>query len=210
MPDRQVQIAADAATELPLAIPVPARTAVEQRNAVRIAADITGHPLSPAVPVALPGAQAWRVYLGSDPAEPDRLSSRDAADDSAWRELTVDANRLPLPELLADSDQVMLQHFLEVPEGREVRLGVDCTATTKVWLNGSVVIDVEGPRLIRPSYGVGEHVNPIVKLEPGFNELLVSVRREGDGEIEGHTFLSTADRLRHGVVDVGRTRYPWD
>jgi hypothetical protein len=74
-----------------------------------------------------------------------------------------------------------------------------------------VVIDVEGPRLIRPSYGVGEHVNAVVKLDAGFNELLVHVHGDnGDGAVEGHTFLSTPDRLRHGVVDVGRTRYPWD
>ena len=210
--DRQVRIEADSSVELPLEIPVPERTSVEQRNAVRIAADIVGHPLSPAVPVALPGAQAWRAHRPAAGAavEPDQLPGRDAADSDSWNELTVDANKLPLADLLAGSDQVVLQHFLEVPEGREVRLGVDCTASTKVWLNGSVVIDVAGPRLIRPSYGVGEAVNPMVKLEPGFNELLVFVRRDDQGEPEGHTFLSTADKLRHGVVDVGRTRYPWD
>jgi hypothetical protein len=54
-------------------------------------------------------------------------------------------------------------------------------------------------------------VNAVVKLDAGFNELLVHVHGDnGDGAVEGHTFLSTPDRLRHGVVDVGRTRYPWD
>ena len=195
IPDQRVEIGPDASTELTLEIPVPDRTAVEQRNAVRIAADNVGHPLDPPVPVALPGAQAWRVQTGPD----------------SWREIAVDANRLPLPELLADADTVVLQHFLEVPEAREVRLGVDCTESTTVRLNGTPVIDVEGPRLIRPSYGVGEQVNPIVKLDAGFNELLVEIRRTGEADAaEGHTFLSTADRLRHGVVDVGRTRFPWD
>ncbi len=123
----------------------------------------------------------------------------------------MEANALPLAELLAASECVVLQHFLEASQAREVRLGVDCTVATQVWLNGDRVIDVDGPRLIRPSYGVGEHVNPVVRLDVGFNELLVAVRRSaGDDVVEGHTFLSTPDRLRHGVVDVGRTRLPWD
>ncbi len=210
--DQRVDIEADSTVEVSVAVRVPGRDAVEQRNAIRLAADITGHPLSPAVPVALPGAQAWRVYRTIvDEVDLDAIAARDSADADRWEELTVDANRLPLADLMGGGGPVLLQHFLEVAEPREVRLGVDCTASTTVWLNGSVVIDVQGPRLIRPSYGVGEHVNAVVKLDSGFNELLVYVRSEsGNGAVEGHTFLSTPDRLRHGVVDVGRTRYPWD
>ena len=53
--------------------------------------------------------------------------------------------------------------------------------------------------------------NPVVRLHAGFNELLIAVHRSPGGDtVEGHTFLSTPDRLRHGVVDVGRTRFPWD
>ena len=212
VPDRQVTIEADSSVELELGIEVPGRTSVQQRNAVRIAADIAGHPLSPAVPVALPGAQAWRAHRPEQgvAVDPAALPGRDAGDAPGWTEVTVDANKLPLAELFGDSDKIVLQHFIEAPEGREVRLGVDCTASTRVWLNGAQVIDVEGPRLIRPSYGVGEHVNPIVKLDAGWNELLILVRRSGDEPVEGHTFLSTADQLRHGVVDLGRTRFPWD
>ncbi len=210
--DQRLGIEADSAIELSVPVQVPGRVAVEQRNAVRLAADVTGHPLSPAVPVALPGAQAWRVYRrAADAVDLDAVRARDIVDADDWDELSVDANKLPLADLMADGGSVLLQHFLEVAEPREVRLGVDCTASTTVWLNGSVVIDVEGPRLIRPSYGVGEHVNAVVKLDAGFNELLVHVHGDnGDGAVEGHTFLSTPDRLRHGVVDVGRTRYPWD
>ena len=212
VPDRRLEIEADSTVELVLGVPIPGRDAVEQRNAIRLAADVVGHPLSPAVPIALPGAQAWRIYRSAlDEVDIEALDSRDVPDGNAWAELTVDANKLPLADLLADGGQVLLQHFLEVSEAREVRLGVDCTASTTVWLNGSVVIDVDGPRLIRPSYGVGDHVNPVVKLDVGFNELLVHIRGgSANGKVEGHTFLSTPDRLRHGVVDIGRTRYPWN
>ena len=198
--DRRVSVAADATTELDLSIAVPDRSAVQQRNIVRLSADVVGRPADPSLPIALPGAQAWRVR---------DADSTDA--EESWREISVDGNELPLAELLADAEAVVLQHFLEVPEAREVRLGVDCTTGACVRLNGTVVIDVEGPRLIRPSYGVGEQVNPIVKLDAGFNELKVEVRRDGSGVApEGHTFLSTPDKLRHGIVDVGRTRFPQD
>ena len=198
--DRRVSVAADATTELDLSIAVPDRSAVQQRNIVRLSADVIGRPADPSLPIALPGAQAWRVR---------DADSTDA--EESWREISVDGNELPLAELLADAEAVVLQHFLEVPEAREVRLGVDCTTGACVRLNGTVVIDVEGPRLIRPSYGVGEQVNPIVKLDAGFNELQVEVRRDGSGVVpEGHTFLSTPDKLRHGIVDVGRTRFPQD
>lgn len=198
--DRRVSVAADATTELDLSIAVPDRSAVQQRNIVRLSADVVGRPADPSLPIALPGAQAWRVR---------DADSTDA--EESWHEFSVDGNELPLAELLADAEAVVLQHFLEVPEAREVRLGVDCTTGARVRLNGTVVIDVEGPRLIRPSYGVGEQVNPIVKLDAGFNELQVEVRRDGSGVVpEGHTFLSTPDKLRHGIVDVGRTRFPQD
>ncbi len=212
VPERRVEVPADSAVELVLQIQVPGRDVVQQRNAVRLAADVLGHPLSPSVPVALPGAQAWRVHRSaSDSIDLDAVRSRAAHDDDVWAELTVEANELPLADLLAGGGQVLLQHFLEVPESRVVRLGVDCSVSTTVWLNGSVVMDVEGPRLIRPSYGVSDDVNAVVRLRAGFNELLVRVSNDsGESPVEGHTFLSTPDRLRHGVVDVGRTRYPWD
>jgi ADP-ribosylglycohydrolase len=211
--DRRLEIAADSAIELTLGLPIPGRDRVGQRNAVRVSADVVGHPLAPSMPIALPGAQVWRVHepASGDTVEPDRLPARDVPDPASWRELTVEANALPLAELLAASECVVLQHFLEASQAREVRLGVDCSVATQVWLNGDRVIDVDGPRLIRPSYGVGEHVNPVVRLDVGFNELLVAVRRSAGGDVvQGHTFLSTPDRLRHGVVDVGRTRLPWD
>jgi hypothetical protein len=200
----------DSSKRVPLRIPVPARAAVQQRNLVRVAADVIGHPASPAIPIALPGAQAWRVYRGAvDAALPQSLVSRAEAAPE-WAEITVDANRLPLADLLGEGNDVLLQTFLEAATERQVRLAVDCTTTTTVWLNGKVIIDVKGPRLIRPSYGVGESVNPVVTLIAGFNELIIYLQKSEAVDLEGHTFLSTADRLRHGVVDIGRTRFPWD
>lgn len=212
MAAEEVRMEADSVTRIPLRIQVPDRATVGQRNIVRVAADVIGHPAGAGVPIALPGAQAWRVYQGrTDGAIPTSLDSR-GEPGPEWTEITVDANRLPLADLVEHRDDVVLQTFLEAVSERQVRLAVDCTTTTTVWLNGEVIIDVKGPRLIRPSYGVGEAVNPVVSLTAGFNELIVHLQRpeEGVSGIEGHTFLSTADRLRDGIVDVGRTRFPWD
>lgn len=211
LPDQDVRLEADSATQVPLQIQVPGRPHVQQRNIVRVAADVIGHPASPSVPMALPGAQAWRVYRGTvgDPLLGSLSARRESSPE--WTEISVDANRLPLAEIFGDRTEVILQTFLETSVPRQVRLGVDVTTTTTVWLNGTVIIDVKGPRLIRPSYGVAEPVNPIVDLTPGFNELIIYLQKvEDDTDIEGHTFLSTADKLRHGIVDVGRTRFPWD
>jgi hypothetical protein len=201
----------DSSKRVSLQIPVPDRAGVQQRNIVRVAADVIGHPASSAIPIALPGAQAWRIYQGDIAADlPTSLVSRAEAA-AEWTEITVDANRLPLADLLGEGNDVLLQTFLEAATERQVRLAVDCTTTTTVWLNGKVIIDVKGPRLIRPSYGVGDPVNPVVTLTAGFNELVVYLQESQETtDLEGHTFLSTADRLRHGVVDIGRTRFPWD
>ena len=101
--DQRLDIEADSVIELSVSVQVPGRGAVEQRNAVRLAADVTGHPLSPAVPVALPGAQAWRVYRpATEAVDLDAIRARDVADADSWEELSVDANKLPLADLMAD------------------------------------------------------------------------------------------------------------
>ncbi|MBA8794275.1 ADP-ribosylglycohydrolase [Friedmanniella endophytica] len=192
-----VEVAAAGAASVRLEIGVGGRAAVEQSNVVLVRAQPQGYPTVAPVPVTLAGAQAWRWRtVGGE----------------EWTDLAVDGNALPLAELLSSATgPVELRGWIEATEPTKVRLGVDTTVDTVVRVNGTVLLDYAGPRLIRPSYGVEELVNRVVELRPGFNEVSVTLTvPSGATELAGHTFLSTPDRLRHGIVHLRRTRTPED
>jgi hypothetical protein len=160
--------------------------------------------------VALVGASAWRLLLDPVPADPSALPDRDRSSDS-WREFAVWSNAVPVAELLDFRDVIVLQTFIEAAEGQEIRLAADSSVPATMWVNGRPLVEVTSPRLIRPSYGAAEEVNKIVRLEAGFNEVLLQVRPADDGtRPELHVYCSEPDRLRNGIVHLGRTRFPWD
>jgi len=128
-----------------------------------------------------------------------------------WRELAVSGNAVPLSELLpAPGELTALQTWIQTHDPISVRLAVDCTMSTQVFVDGNLVLTSTGPRLVRPSYGVSEEVNQVVTLKVGFTEVVVLVEGEAAEPAELHVYLSTPDRLRHGIVDLSRTRFPWD
>lgn len=208
-----VSLGAAGSTSVELEIGVGDRVDLQQRNVVLVTAQPRGYPTVAPVSVPLVGAQAWRHRaLAAD----EQLTAGAGADDAEWQQLVVEGNELPLADLLAASDRVGLQTFVEAAEELEVRLAVDTSINTRVQVNGTVVIDYTGPRHIRPSYGAAEEGNQVVRLQPGFNEILIEAARvdagaaDGDHTIAGHFFMSTPDKLRNGIVHLGRTRFPWD
>ena len=50
-----------------------------------------------------------------------------------------------------------------------------------------------------------------VRLTGGWNEILLKFVRLPDAPSpECHLLVATDDRLRNGLPQIGRTRYPWD
>lgn len=210
VPDQHVDLEAHGSADLDVTVRPGQRTTVQQRNLVLIQAQPRAYPSTAPVPVPLVGASAWRVaevVCGSDPsALPERSRPGEP-----WREIAVEGNAVPIAELLpSDGATTVLQTFIESPKPTQVRLAVDCSISTRVFLNGTALMNSTGPRHIRPSYGVSDDVNKIVTLQNGFNEIIVLVNGEAVEAPELHLYLSTPDQLRDGIVHLRRTRFPWD
>ena len=205
-----VELAAASSATIDLVITPPDRRGLERTSNIQVLAQPRRYPSVAPVPVPLVGAAAWRSRPIDDADDALGLTDREVASE-AWQEFSVAGNELPLADLLGDRPAVALQTFLESEDARGVRLAVDLAIPGTVWLNGEELIKVSGSRKIRPSYGAAEEVNKIIKLRPGFNELLIMARRPDDGTLpEAHVFCSEPDKLRDGIVDLGRTRFPWD
>ena len=72
-------------------------------------------------------------------------------------------------------------------------------------------MDCFSRRPLRPNYNGDGEAYAQVELVEGWNELLVKYVRTADMPPFGaHLVAATADDLRHGLVDVGWTRLPWD
>lgn len=210
IPAQEAQLEAHGSTEVGVAVQPGDRTTIEQRNLVLVQAQPRTYPFTPPVPVPLVGASAWRTTQLRSGSEAASLTSREEPDDS-WQELTAAGNAVPLAHVPTPTDgSTVLQTFIETPQAQDVRLAVDSSVSSRVLVNGEPLITVTGPRLVRPSYGVADDVNKIVALQPGFNEVLILVDGPVDDASELHVYLSTPDKLRNGIVDLGRTRFPWD
>ncbi|WP_114559188.1 ADP-ribosylglycohydrolase family protein [Desertihabitans aurantiacus] len=200
VPGQAVELPAAQDAVVELTIPVGDRATIEQRNLVLVHAQPRHFPTVAPVPVPLPGASAWQV--------------RPAGSEVDWLDLAVRGNELPVAQLLDDHGAVMLRTWVEAAEPVQVRLAVDTSVDTSVSVNGQPLLSYQGPRKVRPSYGAAEQVNRVVDLDAGFNEVLLELApASGDGPAEdavGHCYLSEPDRLRNGIVDLGRTRTPDD
>lgn len=210
VPTQRLELAAHGQDEASLTVRPGDRSTVEQRNTVVVHAQPLAYPTVAAVPVPLAGASAWRVLQAAADVTLDGLPGRDGPDD-AWDELSVEGNEVP-PAVLQEAAgrTTVLQTWVEAPEAMEVRLAADTSLSSRVFVNGDLLMQSTGPRLVRPSYGVSEEVNQVVRLEKGFNEVLLLLDGDAGGAAELHVFLSTADKLRNGIVHLGRTRFPWD
>lgn len=212
VPDQVAELGPHGTVELDVEVQPGDRDTVEQRNRVQVLAQPRSYPAVAATAVPLVGASAWRVAQLPAGSDLDALPGRDTAG-GAWQELAVDGNAVPIAELVTgrqDGAVSALQTWVEAPEPGEVRLAVDCSMSTRVFVNGMAVNAATGPRKIRPSYGVSDEVNTVVTLRTGFNEVVVLVDGEVTDPPQLHVFLSTADRLRNGIVHLRRTRFPWD
>lgn len=209
VPAQQVELEAHGSETVSLSVRPGDRTTVEQRNMVFVQAQPRAYPGTAPVPVPLPGASAWRAAQSASGADLDALPER-TSPSSKWVELSVAGNEVPLNGLGQHSAVIALQTWVEAPAPMEVRLAADSSVSSRVFVNGDLLMESTGPRLVRPSYGVSDDVNQVVPLKAGFNEIVLLLDGDSGDAAELHVYLSTADLLRNGIVHLGRTRFPWD
>lgn len=210
VPVEQVDLEAHAVRELSLTLRPGTRATLGQRNTVFVQVQPRTYPEVDAIAVPLVGASAWRVAEVPAGAGLDALPERDRPG-PGWREFAVEGNEVPLATLRGDAGvSTALQTWIEAPEAMEVRLAADSSVSSRVFVNGDLLMQSAGPRLVRPSYGVSEDVNKVVRLQQGFNEVLLLLDGDAGEAAVLHVFLSTPDKLRNGIVHLARTRYPWD
>ena len=131
--------------------------------------------------------------------------------DIAFRNRLAEGNALPADALPAAGEVRYVQTFLHTEEAMDAHLGIDSGGPTKAWLNGHELFSLDRYRPIRPSYAGSKDAYADARLEAGWNELLVKlVRAADDPGFDCHLLLSTADRLHHGLPQIGRTQFPWD
>ncbi|MGI8870297.1 MAG: ADP-ribosylglycohydrolase family protein [Mycobacteriales bacterium] len=193
-------------TALDWIIGVPGRALLDDSNRLFVEVSAPGRPAQAATPLVLIGAGAWRV-AGPFPLDADREAARPDGDGDGWRDLAVIGNAVPLDGVLTAPGVLHLQTFLRSPDRRDVYLMLDSSCPNTVWLNRRQVGRRPDSRPIRPSYG-GSDIE--TTLEPGWNELLVTLATDRDGPPDCHLLISSRDVFRNGGYDVGRTRFPWD
>lgn len=161
-----------------------------------LAVHLAGHPTPPATPVTLVGAEAWQV-TGALEAEPTP---------SDWTAATGRGNALPV-EQITGPGRYWLCTWLQVDEPQEIVLGLTATVPLRGVLDGVEVQQQDLRDDFRPNYG--RDIFPTVHLTPGWHEYLAVLEvTEGDTDVQAHLLMATADRLKHGITSIGRTRFP--
>jgi len=232
-PKQSVTVPANSEAVIRWSIDTPDREWIENSNRLFIILAVEGYPQMSALPVVLVGAPATRVSaphtIEDDSVDPldDVFPPEEVLGDSMerngrsgeWRELRVLDNALPLDEVLPEGSVGYVQTFFEARTDENVVLGVDCSHPTRAWLNGVELFRKDTCRPIRPSYygqGPGDYRIRLdgyqpVRFKKGWNELLVKIARPlSSPSPECHIVLSQAEDPGAGVIDIGRTRYPWD
>lgn len=210
--DRCVDLPAQGETALDWAIEVPERESLENSNRLFIDLDAAGYPQQPAVPLVLIGARATRV-AGPYPVsgtEDEALTAAFHPNDADWKEVTVTGNEVPIDSTLDRPGTAYVQTFFHTAEQLDVFLGVDSSHPVRAWLNGSEVFMACRYRPIRPNYAGSKDGYHTVTFTSGWNELIVQIVRGPDADVpQCHIVTSSADRLHHGLPQLGWTRFPW-
>lgn len=205
---------------------IPAREALGNSNRLFLNLSIEGRPQQAAEPIVFVGAAAYRVSgpypldgLSGDEALARAFAPESVSGDSLapggrsgeWRELAAPGNAIPLDEVFAGPGPAYLQTFLQAPEAMEVHLGAEASSPARVWVNGEEAITAPVGHPIRPNYAGDDIHYRDVRLEAGWNEVLIKLVWDGEGpRPECHLLVSQAGDLLDGLPSIGRTRFPWD
>jgi ADP-ribosylglycohydrolase len=219
-----VTIAPHATAALVWTIAAPAPAHLQNTNTLYLHVQADQRSAQPAVPIVLIGARRFRVagpYTLPDATDRelyDRSFDPEMPDATVvggrkgnWQEGNALDNALPVTELLADGGAVYVQTFLWNSKAQRATIGIPGSGPRKLWVNDALAVDCFSRRPLRPNYNGDGEAYAQVDLVEGWNELLVKYVRTPDMPPFGaHLVAATADDLRHGLVDIGWTRFPWD
>jgi len=225
--DRQLRVAAGAATTLSYAVSAANAAHIENSNRALLSVQPHGRPAESVLPIVLIGARRWLLWgplAGEDsgdaaaalldrpypPEEQAGNDSREARRENGWRVAHADGNALP-DEPGADWMGVLYARlYLWSDREREARLGVPATCPRKLWLNGEAAHEVRTPTLLRPNYD-GDGVSYVdVALRQGWNEVLIKYARDAATPPFAAHLIVTERGQHPGLTDVTWTRLPWD
>ncbi len=217
-------IAPHTSVALTWTITAPAPAHLQNTNTLYLRVQADQRSAQPATPIVLIGARRFRAagpYAAGNATDRE-LYDRSFAPETGngatprgrggdWQEGFALDNELPVTELLAGGGVLYIQTFLWSPRARAATLGIPGNGPRKLWVNGVLAVDCFSRRPLRPNYNGDGEAYAQVELLEGWNELLIKYVRTADmPPFAAHLVAATADDLRHGLVDVGWTRLPWD
>lgn len=210
------------AVDLDWQIPPVSRDRIANSNRLRLDLGVEGRPSPPPIPFVLVGGVLQRVSeihpldatvgTGLDHELPEEQRTAQGWRPGRWSQRSVGGNDAELGTVLTEPGTLYLQTYLESPDDRPVRIGVDANVANRVWLNDAPIATVEQSRPVRPSLNASSGPMQSVRLRQGWNELLIKLVRSDDhrGPVDCFILLSSDDRLRAVQYDIGRTRSPED
>lgn len=184
---------------------------IENSNRLTLELSAGRRPDICSVPVTLVGARALQVS-GPYTAEGANLLDTEfppetEAGEGEWSTVYADGNALP-EQYLSGPGAVYFRAFLEMPQARTIWMGLPATAPTRVWINGTNIIDCAEPRLLRPNNRGDGMSYAEAELTRGYNEVLIKCA-VGDTPAQAHLVLSEGKETRfNGLIDAGWTRIP--
>lgn len=197
--------------------------AIQDVNRAALQLTFEGRPALPHLPVVFVAGNRWLVA----PARPGQtLESEPAISENGmlhgpqkgWTEHWVSGNELPVETWTGGAPGVInLLQYIQSASEQDVILGVSNTGRMKLWLNGALLHQTREVTGLRPNHGNGggDGSNYAVgTLKQGFNQILIELERR-DAPLQAHFTLGRPDQkhfkcLGHAVLDVLRTRFPWE
>jgi ADP-ribosylglycohydrolase len=218
---QRTELRPGAAVSIDWEIPAVEPALINNGNRLLLELAVEGRPAPQPVGFVLTGAIAFNaseIYpLSGDVATtlsaelpPEKQDGPRRA--GSWQRHWVAGNDTEAGDLLTEPGVLYLQTFLESPDDRTVRLGVDADVASRVWLNDVPIATVEAGRPVRPSLNASSGPMQSVRLKQGWNELLIKLVRGSDqvGGVDAFVLMSSVDQLKAVQYDIGRTRLPTD
>ena len=223
--DPQVtEVPARGSTTLHFDVDVPNASQLLTINHLQLSVQVQQRPAEGHIPIVLIGANRYR-YTKTYPL--DGLSDQQLYDsqlkpekligdplsatgrEAQWSEIAALDNTIPLDVIFSQPGVVYVQTFYHLDESKEVCIAPCATCPVKLWVNDQQLPSPEwGYPLLRPQLWTPL---PQTRLQKGWNELLIKFVRAEDKPIpKCELMFLNADGQRPGVVDVLRTRLPWD
>ncbi len=173
-----------------------------------------GRPAVESLPFTLIGSRRWLISSVKEdstletPLDAGLLQHPTSAR-AGWQTASWPGNELPVEPLFnGRNGTILLEHYIESPDERPVRIGVPNSNRMKLWVNGIQAVQTQAPVSLRPNYGGDGQNYADVTLNSGWNRVLIEIER-GTAPVEAH-FTVAEPKWAAGQWDLLETRFPWE